>query len=1027
MLSLEMAKKLDVQKVYTTKQLKEYIYAYNEFYHPEGADDNNNKFNYGKKELWNDILYISKENFLNKYENLKLFICALRYGGGRTQIVSKFKPQLIDIIIPSEHLEEFEEIFNKIIDKASEKEQDLLRGFFTCSKSFNYLKYDIFCSNLRKVYEQISFTTLVKILQFNIDRYYKQMILVQKNKISIYSQDDSIYSDDEKSKNIKKTINEITPIKTKIGDIICEYFELNEEMSNRMHYFIKESCSKNIIHKELGDYALTISDVHSLESIQNKKFYEFIFSLGLVETCEKNFWDNNTSLKLNKLKLLFYNEGNEITKEKVLDIVLSYKTEKTEIMDISDFNYIQKEVDDLQKLINSKNGSDILIWGRPGLGKTEMVKSIAKANNKDVLYLYEAGGDFTEIEVNSDAITRMKGLKKIAKTTKKHIVLIDEAEEILKDVKLKGVINKEMETKDTCSFWLVNDLEQINPAIMRRFDYILEMNDMPFDKREEVASKMLGKNNKDGLSLKLAQAMNTPAEIKSAINLCELKNDYSWSVIANKIVSYQNVLSKSTIDKNGGFEIKVYSPNKNQGFNAFAGYDYVKREIIENFEILKSPAEYKKMNAKIPKGLLLMGSAGVGKSLLARSIANEYEMNLVTAKSTELANAPERIKYLFDKAKLIAPCIIFLDELDVLGSDVIEFGIPNTKKQKILNSLLVEMDGVDKFSGVLVIGATHRSDSLDASLLRNGRFGKKVLLRSPERKDREEIIQFYLKEKERADNIDYKSLARMTQGLSSADLAESVNEACLKAVKRRSSLIEHCDMVEAIDEIYFGVKTDGLPITTKEKWMTAIHEAGHALVAMKNDQTLQRATIRPHYNFLGMVQMERNEGVHSRNLKDVLSQIQIFLAGMVAEKVIFGVFSNGNTSDIYYTRLLMYNFYFKSGASKSLGLLGFDENMISEQKKEEIENELLSVLQEQEEIITVWLKDNQNKLVDFAKLLYLEKSLDYDFMKKWKSENFNTNKDESIKEDDEFQELLEMAYAANGSDNNNSEWLNTMR
>lgn len=1012
MITVEKLKAFDPLKKYSDNEIFEIAQAYNDLYFENGQEYKYKFMSTMFKcvEQAKEILFQSKYAFIGEYFKVKNAYLVMRYDCVFNAINDILVADL-NLVIPSEFEEVFEKAFFKIIGDCKEVEKNIIQEYFE-SKKLDEIP-DIFKVRFNKVFIAMDEADVKEIFKYNLIRLHKQLRHVQLGKKGLYYHCDQYWIKDEKTINPLEVIGIGTVIESKAFDSLCNFLAFTEEESKKFKIVYTQREFPCVKDASLLNYLVeNIYDIN-MSSELNKVFANVLNELDFNKyesDASSIMLDYNKGFAHNKLSNYIYSlEQHDFDENTFLSMFAPFSIEEPSSLTIEDYSYLKEEIIKLEQLMDSSKGRDVLIWGAPGYGKTELVKILAKQKNKKILNINS--NNKTKNEFNNK-LEKLIALKKISANKNEYIILVDEAESILTEKSKKGEFNYQMDNKCSKVFWIVNDLEGIHEAYLRRFDYVLELNQMPFEKREELAAKMLGTNNINGLSIKIAHAMNSPAEIVSAIEWCQETNDFSWNNFSKKIIAYQNVLSKSSININGGFEITVSPPNKEYGFNSYAGYDYIKNQIKEDFEILKNREEYRKHNAKIPKGLLLMGSFGVGKSMLARCIANEYEMNLVTAKATSLASDPERIKYLFDKAKSIAPCIVFLDELDVLGSNVIKpNGEIDTSKQKILNSLLVEMDGFDKFEGVLVIGATHRSSILDESLLRNGRFGKRILLRYPEMKDREAIFKHYAKDKNIDKNINFEKLADISESFSSADIAESVNNAVLKSIKRKSSYVQEVDFIEAIDEIFFGVKTDGLLMTTKEKWATAIHEAGHALISLKNGREVQRATIRPHQKFLGLVQLQSQEGVYSFNLEDVKKEIQINLAGMMAEKLIFGDYSNGNIADLEAANKMLMQFLIYSGKSNSIKLFSMSYINLSNEAKISLEKEIMNILEEQEKITFNWLLENQNKLVDFAKILYTERYLTKDFINIWSKKNININENENKEgKEEDFTKLVELAY-----------------
>lgn len=738
----------------------------------------------------------------------------------------------------------------------------------------------------------------------------------------------------------------------------------------------------------------------------NKLFnFESIVSYSFRINCKEIFSfedEKSCSMEDNQILSLLFDKHHQ------------YIAQPSKTLPESAFSYISQHVDEIKKAITSDKKCDILIWGEPGYGKTELVKTIIKSIGMNMLDINDTIENYDIGELNI-RVKKFIELKEMTKGLSGTCILVDEAEDILLEKQSKNWINSNIGMNDITTFWLLNNTSNIHPSSLRRFDYIFEMNKMPFDNRVALANKILGEHDTDSLSHKIAQAIHTPAEIISALEWAKITNNFSWKAISQKVTSYQELISKSDQDKTN-VEIKVIPPSNELSIEFFSGYDYVKEEAQEFIELFTKAEKFKKMNAKIPKGLLLAGEPGVGKTLFAKCFSSSVGTNLITASSSDLAANPHCIKSIFDKAKSLAPCILFLDEIDVLGSNVVSpLGDVDTQKQEILNQLLAEMDGFEKYSGVLVIGATHRSELLDPSLRRSGRFGKTIYFREPSKTDREAIYKHYTKDIPCGDDIDYNHLAKLSSTFTSADIAQAVNEAALIATMKDENIVSNQHLIEATDKVFFGTTMNGFPLSEAEKIRTAIHEAGHALISVKNGVAVKRATIKPHLNFLGMVENEDKEGDYGFNLEEVKIRLQVLFAGMLAEKVILGNFKSGNSSDLRAANNLVFRAFEAWGMSNTLNGLSSAMNQ-SEKQLIQLETEKQKIFMEEQENTEKWLKDNKKHLFAFTKLLLEYRSLDYTEMNQWFEENINIQKDKTsiiIKMDLSAEEILQKLEAEN--------------
>jgi cell division protease FtsH len=341
-------------------------------------------------------------------------------------------------------------------------------------------------------------------------------------------------------------------------------------------------------------------------------------------------------------------------------------------------------------------------------------------------------------------------------------------------------------------------------------------------------------------------------------------------------------------------------------FHDVAGVDEAKEELVEVVDFLRNPKKYTEIGGKIPKGVLLVGPPGTGKTLLARAVAGEagvvfFRMSGADFVEMFVGVGAARVRDLFKQAREKAPCIIFIDELDAIGkSRINNVAGGNDEREQTLNQLLVEMDGFDATSGLIILAATNRPDVLDPALLRPGRFDRQVLVDRPDLKGREEILKIHSKGVKLAGTVDLGVTARVTSGFSGADLANIVNEAALLAVRAGRKQVEQRDFDEAIEKTVAGLQKKTRILKPEERKLTAYHEAGHALVAActPNADPVQKISIIPRGFALGYTLQMPVEDRYTVTQSDLLGKIDILLGGRIAEEMISGEFSTGAASDL---------------------------------------------------------------------------------------------------------------------------------
>ena len=387
----------------------------------------------------------------------------------------------------------------------------------------------------------------------------------------------------------------------------------------------------------------------------------------------------------------------------------------------------------------------------------------------------------------------------------------------------------------------------------------------------------------------------------------------------------------------GKSKAKLLQENKTPvTFNDVAGIEEAKEELVELVDFLRDPQKYTKLGAKIPKGCLLIGSPGSGKTLLARAIAGEAKVPFFSISGSDFVEmfvgvGASRVRDMFEQGKKSAPCIIFIDEIDAVGrhrgSGV---GGGNDEREQTLNQLLVEMDGFSDNEGVIIIAATNRPDVLDRALLRPGRFDRQITVPNPDIIGREQILNVHLKKITIAPDVDAKVIARGTPGFSGADLANLTNEAALIAAKSNQKLVTMYNLEYAKDKIMMGAERRSMVMQQEEKELTAYHEAGHAIVAINspNSDPIHKATIIPRGRALGMVMRLPEKDQFSITRAKLIDDLAVAMGGRVAEELIFGYdkVTTGASSDIDHATKMARNMVVNWGLSDKVGAINYSKS-----------------------------------------------------------------------------------------------------
>jgi cell division protease FtsH len=448
----------------------------------------------------------------------------------------------------------------------------------------------------------------------------------------------------------------------------------------------------------------------------------------------------------------------------------------------------------------------------------------------------------------------------------------------------------------------------------------------------------------------------------------------SWTAMAARLGGIQQA-ELANKESMGLLPLSIHAPKPGHpGFADVVGQDSGVKRALKVISVLRVPDKYKKMGAAPPKGVLLTGGPGCGKTHLARAMAGEAGVSLLLADCAAMARKPELISAVFTEARRQAPCLLFLDELDAIGTVAkgAMGGSPDPDRQAILNRLLTELDGFEGMDGVMVIGATHRSELLDAALIRAGRLGIHISLNAATRVERVAIWKHYAKHVNVADAVNWERIARISSGMTPADIAQAMNVAAMSAVEDGSDRVGTAHLVAAVDEALWGGSEHEIPMQEQERWATAVHEAGHALLAWRCGQEIDRASIRPTHTALGWVRTIKEEGKYSDSQGDVLGAITMVFGGLAAETVVFGQHGSGVSEDLTTARAMVRRAIRRLGMSPDAPA-GFPHGVLEPiasdawtQRVELLETELLRTLRAQ---AVAWLTQERELLEHLAQAL----------------------------------------------------------
>ena len=482
----------------------------------------------------------------------------------------------------------------------------------------------------------------------------------------------------------------------------------------------------------------------------------------------------------------------------------------------------------------------------------------------------------------------------------------------------------------------------------------------------------------------------------------------SWLLPLIIIIGFGQLMYRQMAKKAGGDSMmfgmggmgksnaKVYVKSSNGiKFTDVAGEDEAKENLTEIVEYLHDPDKYKEIGASMPKGILLVGPPGTGKTMLAKAVAGEANVPFFSMSGSEFVEmfvgmGASKVRDLFKQAKEKAPCIVFIDEIDAIGKKRDGQVGGNDEREQTLNQLLTEMDGFEGNNGVIILAATNRPESLAPALLRPGRFDRRVPVELPDLKGREEILKVHARKIKVADNVDFNKIARMASGASGAELANIVNEAALRAVRDGRKFATQADLEESIEVVIAGYQKKNAILTDKEKRIVAYHEIGHALVAAKqtNSAPVQKITIVPRTSgALGYTMQVEEEGNHYLMSKEEMeNKIATLTGGRAAEEIAFGSVTTGASNDIEQATKLAKGMITRYGMSKDFDMvametvtnqyLGGDSSLTcSMETQTAIDKEVVELVKKQHEKAGQILLENRAKLDELSQYLYEKETI----------------------------------------------------
>ena len=479
----------------------------------------------------------------------------------------------------------------------------------------------------------------------------------------------------------------------------------------------------------------------------------------------------------------------------------------------------------------------------------------------------------------------------------------------------------------------------------------------------------------------------------------------SWILPVVIFIAIGQYMSRKLMKKAGGQNSMIFGTGRSNAkvyvkssegikFTDVAGEDEAKESLAEIVDYLHNPGKYREVGAAVPKGILLVGPPGTGKTMLAKAVAGEANVPFFSMSGSEFVEmfvgmGASKVRDLFKQAKEKAPCIVFIDEIDAIGQKRDGRAGGNDEREQTLNQLLTEMDGFETNNGVIILAATNRPESLDPALTRPGRFDRRVPVELPDLKGREEILKVHAKKVKMDESVDFASIARMASGASGAELANIINEAALRAVRENRRFVTQADLEESIEVVIAGYQKKNAILTDQEKKVVAYHEIGHALVAAKqsNSAPVQKITIVPRTSGALGYTMQVEEGNHYLMSQEELeNKIATLTGGRAAEELVFNSASTGASNDIEQATKLARSMITRYGMSRDFDMvametvtnqyLGGDTSLsCSAETQTEIDRQVVELVKKQHEKASKILAENRNRLDELADYLYEKETI----------------------------------------------------
>ena len=683
---------------------------------------------------------------------------------------------------------------------------------------------------------------------------------------------------------------------------------------------------------------------------------------------ENGFRDNKPfSTGFGKMALLDffreYTDAEDFRRHIVSEASQPFDKTLSSDIDEKSFAHIGQDVNNLIVALGQKNPMKILITGAPGSGKTALLQyALTKAGRNGIMCRDEDFEPYT--------VERIRSFSSMFSNA---ALIIEQADQ-LEQKDLTAMIKSKQRNFEV---WVLPSSALLDQSVMNSFDMVIDIPSFPLEQREKLAKQLF---DDPETQKKVARICSTPGEIKRLYNWSEASGQKTWkelSVVANNVLQASIKSRASAIGK--ALPIQLFQPSANgEGFEGVVGYENVVEQAKKMISGYKNAAKFRELGAKPPKGVLMSGGPGLGKTHLVRAMAQEAGVPLLVAGSAAMAGDPELISAVFSEARRQSPCILFLDELDALGASgkKIDGSAESPERQGILNRLLTEIDGFDGLSDVLVVGATHRAEVLDDALTRSGRLGWNIQFKMPDKKARQKIWEYYAQDKKMQRDINWERVARLSVNMSPADINEASKNAALTAAFANKNAIAQKDIEQAIDHIQFGAADDKADFVREELHRTAVHEAGHAVVSFLLGRPIERITIKPRQQMYGFVQHVHDETKNYLTEEDAKTKVKILFAGRVAEEVCLQSRSRGASSDLDKIRMIIQELVRDEGMGDIL--YGTDSVGSSQKTLQTVENDEQKISKECYEQTTHLITTHKNTVEALAETLMAEREIDHE-------------------------------------------------